>query len=175
MVRDLLFADSCTLVAHSLEDILQFITDCFANAAQRFGLTISLKKTEVLLQPKPGATYASPSVKVNGSALKSGQMFTYLGSSLSQNPVLDDEIAMRLNKASVAFGSLTRRLWNEHGISIVTKVKVYCAVIIVPLLYSCKTWILYRRHIRQLDRFHMCCLRKIANIKWQNRLPNTVV
>ena len=112
---------------------------------------------------------------MNGSALKSAEKFTYFGSSLSQNPVLDNEIAMRLNKASVAFGRLTRWLWNERGISIVTKVMVYHAVSIASLLYSCETWTLYRRHIRQLDRFHMRCLRKIANIKLQGRLPNTEV
>ena len=124
-----------------------------------------LKKTEVLLQPKSGAIYAPPTVKVNGSALKSVEKFTYLRSSLSQNPVLDDKIAMCLNKASVAFGSFTGQLWNEHGIVIVTKVKVYRAVIIATLLYGCETWTLYRRHIRQLDRMHMCCLRNIANGK----------
>ena len=49
-----------------------------ANAAQRFGLTISLKKTEDLLQPKPGATYTPLTVKVNGSAFKSVEKFKYL-------------------------------------------------------------------------------------------------
>ena len=25
-----------------------------------------------------------------------------------------------------------------------------------------------------LDKFHMCCLRRIANVKWQDMIPNTV-
>ena len=41
----------CALVAHSLQHI-QKLMDCFATAAKRFGLTISLKKTEVMLQPR---------------------------------------------------------------------------------------------------------------------------
>ena len=44
-MRDLLFPDDCALVAHSHEDI-QHIVNCLDN--KRFGLTISLKKTEVL-------------------------------------------------------------------------------------------------------------------------------
>ena len=80
-----------------------------------------------------------------------------------------------VHKASVAFGSLTGWLWNEHGISIVTKVMVYRAVIIATLLYGCETQTFYWRHIRQLDIFHMRCLCKIANIKLQDRLPNTEV
>ena len=50
VVHELLFADDCALVAHSSED-LQEITSHFASADKDFGLTISLKKTEVLYQP----------------------------------------------------------------------------------------------------------------------------
>ena len=44
-----MYADDCALVAHSLEDA-QMITNCFARAAERFGLTININKTEVLKQ-----------------------------------------------------------------------------------------------------------------------------
>ena len=47
LIRDLLFADDCALLAHTLDDIqaIQAITNAFATSARRFGLTISLKKT----------------------------------------------------------------------------------------------------------------------------------
>ena len=45
LIRELLFADDCAIMAHTLEHI-QKLMDCFANAAKRFGLTISLKKTK---------------------------------------------------------------------------------------------------------------------------------
>ena len=41
-IRDLLFADDCALAAPSLE-ALQRLCDCFATAARRFGLIISIK------------------------------------------------------------------------------------------------------------------------------------
>ena len=47
LFRDLLFADDAALVAHT-ERALQRLTSCFAEAAQLFGLEVSLKKTEVL-------------------------------------------------------------------------------------------------------------------------------
>ena len=82
---------------------------------------------------------------------------------------------MHLSRAGVAFGNLTRRLWNEHGITTATNVRVYKAVVITTLHYGCETWTLYRRHIKQLDQFHMRCLRKIGNIKWQDMVHNTEV
>ena len=171
LICDLLFADDCALVVHNIEDI-QFIVDCFSNTVQRFGLTASLKKSKVLHQPTPGFSYTPPVVKVYDTPLRSVDKFSYLESTLSQNLVVDDKISVQLSGAGDAFGNLTRRLWNEHGITTATKVKVYRAVVITTLLYGCETWTIYRRHIKQLDQFHVRCLCKIANVKWQDIASN---
>ena len=47
IINELLFADECTLLAHT-EKALQHIVIRFSDAAKNFGLTISLKKTEVM-------------------------------------------------------------------------------------------------------------------------------
>ena len=46
-MRDFLFADDAAIVAHSAED-LQQLMNRFSKACQDFGLTISLKKTQVM-------------------------------------------------------------------------------------------------------------------------------
>ena len=43
------------------------------------------------------------------------------------------------------------------------------------LSYACKTWTVYSRHARQLNSFHMRCLRKLLHVKWQNKVPDTEV
>ena len=40
------------------------------------------------------------------------------------------------------------------------------AVVSISLLYGCETWILYRRHMKQLNQFHMRSLQTIMKIKW---------
>ena len=50
LITDLPFADDCVHLAHT-EETLQHIVNRFSDAANNFGLTISLKKTEVLYQP----------------------------------------------------------------------------------------------------------------------------
>ena len=88
---------------------------------------------------------------------------------------MDIDINSRLVKAGDAFGKLQRRLWGEHSVAFPTKITVYQAVVLSTLLYGCESWVLYRHSVRRLDEFHMRCLHEIADIKWQDRVPNTEV
>ena len=99
LIRDLLFADDCALLTYTVDDI-QAITNAFARSARRFGLTISLKKTEVIYQPKPGADYTAPTITIDNNPLNVVDKFTYLGSTISQNALIDDEMSARIGKAS---------------------------------------------------------------------------
>jgi len=159
LVRELLFADDCALAAHILHEA-QTLLDQFVMASRRFGLSVSLKKTEVLFQPSPDNIYATPVVTINNTALTVAETFCYLGSHIHRTGSLDDEITARLAKATAAFGCLRKRLWDDHGIRVDTKVQVYRAVLLTTLLYGSETWTLYRRHVKKLDSFHLRCLRR---------------
>ena len=173
-VRDLLFADDCALNACSVHEMQQSM-DKFSSTCNAFGLTISTKKTEVMYQPAPNKDYTEPTINVNGEALKTVNKFTYLGSTLSRNVRIDDEVVLRIAKASAAFGNLREKVWEREGLSTQTKPKVYIAVILPSLLYSCETWTVYSRHLKPLNSFHLKCLRKILKIHWQDKVPDTEV
>jgi len=61
LLRGLLFADDCALVSHMLTDA-QLLFSWFADTTRRFGLTVSLKKTEVLCQSYPPQHAASATI-----------------------------------------------------------------------------------------------------------------
>lgn len=172
--RDLLFADDCALNA-STESDMQASMDLFSNACTDFGLTISTKKTEVMHQPAPKAPYTEPDINVNGQKLAVAEKFVYLGSTLSRTATIDEEVAYRVARASTAFGRLREKVWDRRGLSINTKLKVYKAVVLPSLLYGCETWTVYSRHSKQLNAFHMRCLRNLLRIKWQDKVPDTEV
>ena len=171
IVQDFLFADDCALAAHSEVD-LQELADCFATAAKSFGLTVSIKKTEVLRQLAPNTARPPPNITMDGNALKNVDTFKYLGSCINSAANLDDEALCRISRASQAFGRLHTRVWHERGISIKTKLSVYRAVVLPSLLYGCETWTCYRRHTKKLDQFHLRCLRKVLRVSWKDQLPN---
>ena len=170
-IRDLLFADDCALAADS-EEGLQRLCDCFASASRRFGLTISIKKTEVLYQPARGNANVPPNIYIEGTQLKAVELFKYLGSMVSNDASADAEITARIAKATAAFGRLTKRLWKNRNIHLDTKISVYRATVVTSLLFGCEAWTLRKAHIARLERFHQNSLRRIARIKWFHKVTN---
>nr|VZI33164.1 unnamed protein product [Spirometra erinaceieuropaei] len=176
-VHELLFADDCALNTTS-EVEMQRSMDLFSAACENFGLVINTQKTVVMHQPPPNsatAPNAPPQINVNGTQLQVVENFPYLGSTLSRNTKIDDEVANRISKASQAFGRLQSTVWNRHGLQLSTKLKMYKAVILPTLLYGAETWTVYTRQARRLNHFHLSCLRRILRLNWQDRIPDTEV
>ena len=67
---------------------------------------------------------------------------------------------------------LTQRVWKNSLFTQNTKVRVYQARILSTLLYGSETWTICMRQERRLNIFHMRCLRRILDIKWQDHIPN---
>ena len=174
VVDKLLYADDLAENAKS-EEKMQGAVDRMSKACDNFQLTISTKKTEVVHQPAPGKPYSEPTITVNGHKLQVVDKFTYLGSTLSRAVHIDDEVTARTAKASVAFGRLRTNVWERNGIRLDTKLKVYKAVVLPTHLYACETWIVYQRHAKKLNHFHLSCLRKLLKIRWQDKIPDTEV
>nr|VZI49625.1 unnamed protein product [Spirometra erinaceieuropaei] len=175
-VHELLFADDCALNTTS-EAEMQRSMDLFSAACENFGLVINTQKTVVMHQPPPNSATATnaPQINVNGTQLQVVENFPYLGSTLSRNTKIDDEVANRISKASQAFGRLQSTVWNRHGLQLSTKLKIYKAVILPTLLYGAETWTVYTRQARRLNHFHLSCLRRILRLNWQDRIPDTEV
>ena len=170
LMRVLLFADDSSLVAHSAEE-MQKIVDAFSNASKKFGLKINIKKTEVLYQPNSTRT-REQDIMVDGNKLNSVLEFTYLGSTISSDGCIDDEIQRRMAKVSASFGRLRQRLWNNHHVSMRVKGKMYRAIVLSTLLYGAEAWILCKRQVKKLHAFMMRHLRSIMRITWMDKVTN---
>ena len=169
-----LYADDCAITA-PLKDDLQRLADSLSVATKCFGLTISIKKTEVTFQPAKGSRANMPEIKTNGKALHNVDSFTNLGSSLSSFNSLDKQVSNHIAKASACYGRLHKGVWNERGLKLETKCAVYRAAVLSVLLYGCESWTLYHRHVKLLDQFHQRCLQCILNTKWYQRVSNVKV
>lgn len=168
LIREMLFADDAALASHT-EEALQRLMDRFTDACQEFGLTISLKKTNISAQD---ASHA-PSISINDYTFEVTEDFTYLGSTISSSLSLDTEINRRIGKAAATMAKLSKRVWENNKLTENTKMRVYQACVLSTLLYGSETWTTYARQERRLNTFHMRCLKRILGITWQDKIPHS--
>ena len=129
----MLFLDDTALVAHT-EEALQRMINSFSQASKYFGLTISLKKTNIMAQDTPN----TPIIHIEVVS-----EFTYLGSTMSSNLFLEPELRRRIGKASSVMSRLSKRVWENKKLTLNTKIKVYQSCILSTLLYGSETWPTY--------------------------------
>ncbi|KAJ3602332.1 hypothetical protein NHX12_030091 [Muraenolepis orangiensis] len=139
------------------------------------GLTVNTIKTEVVCQWSANIPSTPPTFTAAGEQLSVVPSFRYLGSILSEDNTIDNEVQNRIKQASAAFGRLRRRVFQNKNLHLRTKVCVYQAICITTLLYSCEAWVTYSRHIRALEQFHIRCLQRILGITWRDRVPHSEV
>ena len=167
LMRELLFADDSALVAQSAEE-MQKIVDAFSDASKKFGLKITIKKTEVLYQPNSTRT-REEDIMVDGNKLNSVLEFIYLESTISSDGCIDDEIQRRMAKASASLGRLRQRLWNNHHVSMRVKGKICRAIVLSTLLCGDDRCTV---QVKKLHAFMMRHLRSIMKITWMDKVTN---
>ena len=100
LIRDMLYADDAAITTHT-EQELQILVDRFSQACKEFGLSISLKKTNILAQD----TKTSPTITIDNYQLDVVHQFTYLGSTITDNLSLDAEIDKRIGQPQLSRAS----------------------------------------------------------------------
>ena len=170
LIRELLFADDAALASHS-EAGLQRLVDKLSHACKEFGLTITLKKTNILAQDAE----TPPVITINNTEPEVVDSFTYLGSTVSSKASLDVEISSRIAKAAGVMAKLNKRGWINDLLSERTKLQVYRSCVLSTFLYGSESWPTYARQEKRLNGFLLRCLRRLLQIKWQDRVSNTNV
>ena len=49
------------------------------------------------------------------------------------------------------------------------------AVCVSTLLCGCEAWVLYRRHIKTLEQFHISCLHRMLRLHWWDKIPHVEI
>ena len=101
VLEDLDYADDIVLLAHRHQD-MQDKTNGLATTAGNLGLRINIKKTRHLRM----SSRNNESILVNGEVVDEVDHFTYLRSKVSTSGDGEEEILVRISKASQAFASL---------------------------------------------------------------------
>ena len=139
----------------------------------RWGLTISSKKTKVLLVGRNDATQTADSViTLHGDQLEAVSQFKYSNSIFTSDCTLDAEIKHRVAAGNSAFQQIRQaNTWSSRSLtlSVNAVLSLDCDV---SSLYAGETWAVGHKTFTPLAVFQMNCLRRICGISLRNHVPN---
>jgi hypothetical protein len=107
----------------------------------------------------------SHNIKIDKRSFKRVEEFKYLGTSLTNENCIQEEIKSRL-KSGNACCRLVQNVLSSSLLSRNINIKVYRTVISSVVLYGCETWLLTLRVGRRLMVFENRVLRGIFGSKW---------
>ncbi len=170
----LLYADDLIVIAQTQED-MQLIVDALNEACKRWGMVISVPKTEVMTIDGSKAGGGTTEVKLDDTILKEVESFAYLGSVMSSAGGISEEVEARISKAARAYQIWRKPVFRSKNLSIGTKMSVFRSLVLSILLYGCETWPVTMVEIRKLNTFHRRCIRDIVRVTIWDQIRTEVV
>ncbi len=169
----LTYADDISLACDIAEKLREAVTTMDATFL-RWGLTISTKKTKVLVVGRNAAAQAAESViTLQGDQLEVVSQFKYLGSVFTSDCTLDAEITHRVAAANSAFQHFRRAsIWIFSALTLSFEVQSFQCIVMSVLLCSGETWAVVKQHISPWAVFHTNCLRRTCGISLRDHVPN---
>ncbi|XP_069158045.1 uncharacterized protein [Procambarus clarkii] len=130
--KEFIFADNTAITTHTAEGLQQLLNR-FAAACSAFGLIISLKKAQVMVQD----VNELPCINIADYVLEAVLEFVYLGFIISDTLSLDTELNWCIRKAATTLARLTKRVWENAKLTVHTKAQVYMTCVVSStLLYG---------------------------------------
>jgi len=99
-------------------------------------------------------------MKVDNSSIEREEEFKYLGTTLTYQNSIQEEIKSRLNSGNACYYSV-QNLLSSRVLSKNLKIKIYRTIILPVVLYGCETWSLILREVRRPRVFENRVLRRV--------------
>ena len=171
-VCQLLFADDTALVADS-EVKLQRLVAEFGRVCERRKLKVNVAKSKVMVCSR-SERVVRMNVELNGVLLEEVDCFKYLGSQISVEGGVEEDVKYRVNEASKVLGSM-KRVCKSRQLGMNAKRRLYEGVIVPTALYGAETWGLKVAEKKRLNVLEMKCLRSMVGVTRWDRLRNEEV
>jgi len=98
-------------------------------------------------------------VRIDNSTFQRAEEFKYLGTTLTNQNSIPEEIKSRLKSGNARYYSMQNFL-SSRLVSKNLKIKIYRTIIMPVVLYGCETWSLTMREERKLMVFENMVLRR---------------
>ncbi|XP_068082743.1 LINE-1 retrotransposable element ORF2 protein [Anabrus simplex] len=168
---DLAFADDLIVVASS-EQNLQHNINVWVEELKEKGMEVNVDKTKTMVISRNEERHC---IMVDSKPLEQVTKFKYLGSIISSDGKMEEEITERIGTAGRLFNAIRTNFLNKKEISKGTKLAVYKSTFIPTLTYGCESWVLTERTKSRIQATEMRYLRKVEDKTRRDRIRNTAI
>jgi hypothetical protein len=128
------------------------------------GLELTSEKTKYTLVSSCQKSGRRHSIKIANKSLESVANLKYLGTALTDQNCMNEEINSRLNSGNACYHSV-QSLLSSRLLSRSVKIEIHKTIILPVVLYGCETWSLTLREEHRLRVFANRVLKRIFGPK----------
>jgi hypothetical protein len=159
----LVYADDVNLLGDSVNTKKEN-TETLLEDSRDVGLEINAEKTKYVIMFRHSNSGQNQNIRTANDSFENVAKFKYMGTTLTNQNDIHDEIKSRLNSGKACYYSV-QNLWSYSLIPKNLKIKIYKTVILPVVLYGCETWSLTLREEHRLRAFENRVLRRIFGPK----------
>ena len=161
--RLLFYADDVNILGGSVHTVKEN-AEALVVATKEIGLEVNADKTMYMVMSRDQSAGRSHNIKIDSSFFERVEHLKYLGTNLTNQNCIREEIKRRLKSGNACYHSV-QNLLSFNLLSIDMKIKINRIMILRAVMYGCETWFLKLREERRLRVFESRMLRKTLGPK----------
>jgi hypothetical protein len=114
-------------------------TQTLTDACKEVGLEVNVEKNKYMLVSRDQNAGQNWERKIGNRSFENVSQFKYLGTTVTNQDIIQEEIKRRLNSGNSCYHSV-QNLLSSRLLSKNVKVKIYKTIILFVVLYGCETW-----------------------------------
>jgi sorting nexin-29 len=159
----LAYADDVNILGGSVHTVKKN-AEALVAATKGIGLDVNAHKTKYMTVSRDQNAGRIHSMKKDNSPIERVEEFKYLGTTLTNQNSIQEEIKSRLKLGNACYYSV-QNLFSSSLLSKTLNIKIYRIIIFPVVLYGCETWSLTLREERRLRVFENRVLRRVFGPK----------